>query len=300
MKTKMKMPTGMQTRARAASGDDNVIFDPALWELDPTGNVLRRVAAAGEEGSVGTAASRADLVAFLQAAAAAAELREAVAVLESQVHSDEIATHGLNATLPGKDKEIARLEALGAADVEGDGGASGAREEAAAEVDDLKRRLRDNEASEARLMTASRDRSHEDSQAQSQIDQLIGMISTLAARQQPGSVQIASSTATAPPVGVSSRSVRDGVDYYEYAGMKAGETHEIFEATMSAAAVKKRGDAQFATANSAWRRLLRMYPVSERVQHQLIGYAFAGSAKALFLKISSEPNHADAVGIPRY
>jgi hypothetical protein len=37
-----------------------------------------------------------------------------------------------------------------------------------------------------------------------------------------------------------------------------------------------------------------MYPVSERVQHQLIGYAFAGTAKALFLKISSESKHADA------
>jgi hypothetical protein len=36
-----------------------------------------------------------------------------------------------------------------------------------------------------------------------------------------------------------------------------------------------------------------MYPVSERVQHQLIGYAFAGTAKASFLKISSEPKHAD-------
>jgi hypothetical protein len=34
--------------------------------------------------------------------------------------------------------------------------------------------------------------------------------------------------------------------------------------------------------------------VSERVQHQLIGYAFAGTAKASFLKISSEPKHADA------
>jgi hypothetical protein len=34
-----------------------------------------------------------------------------VAALKSQVHSDEIATHGLNATLSGKDKKIARLEA---------------------------------------------------------------------------------------------------------------------------------------------------------------------------------------------
>jgi hypothetical protein len=107
-------------------------------------------------------------------------------------------------------------------------------------------------------------------------------------------VHIASSTATAPPVGVSFRSVGDGVDYSEYAGMKAGETHEIFEATKSAVAVRTRGDAQFATAYSAWRRLLHMYPVSERVQHQLIGYAFAGTAKASFLKISSDPKHADA------
>jgi hypothetical protein len=293
-KTKTKMPTGVQTRARAASGDDGVVFDPALWKLDPTRNVLRKVAAAGEKSSAGTAASRADLVALLQEAAAAAELRETVAALESQVHLVEISTHGLNATFSGKDKEIAGLEALQGAEVEGDGGASGAREEAAAEVDELKRKLWVKEASEARLIAASRGRSREDSQAQSQIDQLIGMVSTLAARHQPGLVHIALSTATAPPVGVSSRSVGDGVGYSKYVGMKAGETLEIFEATMLAVAVKKRGDAQFATAYSAWLRLLRMYPESERVQNQLIGYAFAGTAKASIFKISSEPKHADA------
>jgi hypothetical protein len=147
------MPTGVQTRARAASGDDVLVFDPALWELDPTGNVLRKVAAAGEEGSAGTAASRADLAALLQAAAAAAELRETMAALESQVHSDEISMHGLNATFSGKDKEISRLESLRGADEEEDGGAGGARE------DEAKRNLLDKDAIEARLMAASRDRS---------------------------------------------------------------------------------------------------------------------------------------------
>jgi hypothetical protein len=53
-----------------------------LWDLDPTRNVLRKVVAAGEECSAETAASRADMVALLQAAAAAAELREIVAALE--------------------------------------------------------------------------------------------------------------------------------------------------------------------------------------------------------------------------
>jgi hypothetical protein len=162
-------------------------------------------------------------------------------------------------------------------------------------VDELKRMLREKDANEGRLMAASRDRSRVDSQSQSQIDQLIGMVSTLAARQQLGSVHITSSTVTAPPVGVSSRSVGDGVEYSEYAGMKAGETHKKNEATLSAVAVKKRGDAQFATANSAWCRLLRTYPVSDRVQHQLIGYVFAGTAKTSFLKIPSEPKHADVI-----
>jgi hypothetical protein len=170
--------------------------------------------------------------------------------------------------------EIARLKDLWGADVEGDGWAGGAREEAAAQENDLERKLRDKKASKAHLMAASRDRSREDSQAQSQIDQLIKMVSTLAARHQPGSVHIALSAATAPPVYVSSRSMGDGVDDSEYAGMKAGETHESFEATMSAVAVKKWGDAQFATAYSAWRRLLRMYLVSERVQHQLMAMRF--------------------------
>jgi hypothetical protein len=88
-----------------------------------------------------------------------------VAALESHVHSDEIATHGLNATLSGKDKEISRQDALQGADEEEDGGAGRAREEAAAEVDELKRKLRGKEASEARLMAASTDRSREDSHA---------------------------------------------------------------------------------------------------------------------------------------
>jgi hypothetical protein len=118
-----KRPIGVQTWALAAIGDDSVVSDPALWELDPTGNVLTKMAAAGEKQSTGTAASRADVVALLQAAAAAAELRETAAALESQVHSDEIATHGFNATLPGKDKDIARMEALRGADEEEYGGA---------------------------------------------------------------------------------------------------------------------------------------------------------------------------------
>jgi hypothetical protein len=65
----------------------------------------------------------------------------------------------LNATLSGKDKDIARLDTLLGANVQEDKGAGGAREEAAAEVDELKRKLRDKETSEARLIAASRDRS---------------------------------------------------------------------------------------------------------------------------------------------
>jgi hypothetical protein len=83
------------------------------------------------------------------------------------------------------------------------------------------------------------------------------MISTSADRQQPGSAHIASSTATARSVHVSSRSVGDGVDYSKYTEMKARETHEIFEATISAVEVQKRGDAHFLTAYIAWRIILR-------------------------------------------
>jgi hypothetical protein len=149
------------------------------------------VTAASEEESTGTVASRADLVALLQAAVAAAQFREIVAALKSQVQSNEIATHCLNDTLSGKDKEIGRLEALRG---EGEEGVGGRRRW---EVDSARRRppkwrkLREKEASEARLMAASRDRSSENSQAQSQIDQLIEMVSTLAARQQPCSLHIA-------------------------------------------------------------------------------------------------------------
>jgi hypothetical protein len=56
------------------------------------------------------------MVTLLQAAAEAAQLREKVAALESQVDSEELSTHGLNSSFSGKDKEIARLEALRGAD----------------------------------------------------------------------------------------------------------------------------------------------------------------------------------------
>jgi hypothetical protein len=76
------------------------------------------VAASGEDTSAGTAATRADLVALRQAKAVTEELRDTVAALESQVHSDEIAAHSLNAALLGKGEEIARLEALRGTDGE--------------------------------------------------------------------------------------------------------------------------------------------------------------------------------------
>jgi chromosome segregation ATPase len=159
-------------------------------------------------------------MALLQAAAAVSELRKIVAALESQVQADEIAMHGLNATLSSKDKEIERLEALRLDDEEEDGGADGAREKAAAEVNELKRKWREKEANEARLMAASRYRARDDSKAQSQIDQLIWVVSAFETHQQPGSAHIASLTASTPPVGVSFRSmkdVKDDVDYFEYA-----------------------------------------------------------------------------------
>jgi hypothetical protein len=130
--------------------------------------------------------------------------------------------HSLNAELSGKDEEIARLEALRGTDEEGDGGVDGGYEEAAAAVEELKRKLREKEDSEARLMAARNVRAREDSQSQSQIEQLIGMVSTLAARKQADLAHIASSTATAPAF-VTSRAMGDGVDYSEYAGLKAGD-----------------------------------------------------------------------------
>jgi hypothetical protein len=207
----LKMPAGLRTRARTALGVDGVAFDPALWELDPKGNVLRKVAVVGEDASAGTAAKHADLMTLLQAAETTAELRETEAALERQMHSDDIAAHSLNATLSGKDEEIARLEALWGTEEEGEGGVEGGYEEADAELGELKRKLREQEASEARLMAARKGRAREDSQAQSQIEQLIGIVSTLAARQEADSAHLASSTATAQAF-VTSRSKRDGVD----------------------------------------------------------------------------------------
>jgi hypothetical protein len=57
---------------------------------------------------------------------------------------------------------------------------------------------------------------------------------------------------------VSFLDVGDGLDYSEYAEIKAGDTLVNFEATVSAVAAKKQGYAQFMTAHSAWGRLLRM------------------------------------------
>jgi hypothetical protein len=92
------MPTSVKPWVRATSGDDRVGYNPALFELDPTGKVLRR-AVAVERGSPGTVSTPTDLLGLLQAAAAAAELRETVATMKCQVHSDEIAAHSLCAAL---------------------------------------------------------------------------------------------------------------------------------------------------------------------------------------------------------
>jgi hypothetical protein len=75
-----------------------------------------------------------------------AELHETVAALESQVHSDEISAHSLNAALSGKDEEIARLEALRGADEEGGEDVDGGFEEAAVEVEELMSIFREKEA----------------------------------------------------------------------------------------------------------------------------------------------------------
>jgi hypothetical protein len=115
--------------------------------------------------------------------------------------------------------------------VEGDGGADGAREEAAAEVDVLKRKFRDKEASEARLMAASR----------------------LFARRLASPVSDRPAdwdgldVGSAPAARLSAHCVVDGHCSASWRGFplcgrwcrllrvcaeKAGETHEIFEATM--------------------------------------------------------------------
>jgi hypothetical protein len=65
------MPTGVRTRDRSASGDDGVVFDPALLELESTGIIVKKVAVAvaGEDGNQCSVATSADHMAFLQAAA---------------------------------------------------------------------------------------------------------------------------------------------------------------------------------------------------------------------------------------
>lgn len=48
------------------------------------------------------------------------------------------------------------------------------------------------------------------------------------------------------------------------------------------------GDASFATAQNQWRALIKTYPVSIRVQKQLLGYSLKGIEKTEYMEVTSE------------
>lgn len=70
--------------------------------------------------------------------------------------------------------------------------------------------------------------------------------------------------------------------------------HKIFLCSLKMSAVKKKGDARLSTAFGAWKKLLRMYPILELVQRQVMGYALDGLSTDPFLKITRDPKNSEA------
>lgn len=71
--------------------------------------------------------------------------------------------------------------------------------------------------------------------------------------------------------------------------MKPGELHRTFQAKLEAVSVKREGDANFGALHACWTQLLRMYPLPETVQHQVMSYGFKETAAKIFLQVQSDP-----------
>lgn len=54
----------------------------------------------------------------------------------------------------------------------------------------------------------------------------------------------------------------------------------------------KKGDTNFGSFYASLLQLLRMYSVSETVQHQFLGYGFEGTFAKVFLKMQSDARNA--------
>lgn len=123
---------------------------------------------------------------------------------------------------------------------------------------------------------------------QSELTQLKEMVASLGAAQLLGADSVRDVSHGGPSGFPPVAPVSGPGNTAEYAKHKPGDIHDIFQNNLEKVAVKKRGDPTFATTGSCWNKLLRMYPVAERIQHQLLGYAFAGTATRVLLNVTGD------------
>jgi predicted RNase H-like nuclease (RuvC/YqgF family) len=79
-----------------------------------------------------------------------------------------------------------------------------------------------------------------------------------------------------------------------WGGMGIGEANRIHKENLSAVAVTKTGDANFASARACWARLTVQYPVSPVHQPKLVAHAFEGAAATVFQKTAAANRDANA------
>ena len=266
------------------------------------GSGLRRKTA---DSSMGAAASRAELRGMLDFMSELEETKKEYDSLLQRVENDEQASMELQKTLQDKDAALVKLQAqlnekvtmqAGQDDVsQKEGQESGlARKEEEADHTSLDAPGPAEPAIVARLAAAQKNTESQLSELRSLI--ISGQLGGVAAPQkQPVPHQeapVVSYPAVTPTVGISNDSsgtmIRASADY---AGHKPGDVHNYFKNQLSKVAVAKKGDVNFATARASWKSLVGMYPVSQSVQLQLLGYAFTGSAYKVFLVVMADPRN---------
>lgn len=277
---------------RGATTRSGASFHPADWEVDTDGERLRRVALDASGAAV--PASRAELRGMLQQLAASEDTKKEYESLVQRVAVEEKATVELQLSLQDKDLELTKLRAeLDAVRVAGENvsvqvkaGHDPGPEEVSSEQVSAKPMEGQDAQLVAQLAAAQKN-------TESQLSELRSLILS-GQRQEKAAPMVMPEmpVAPVPAVGMSaSSSGVSGGPSAEYAGHKPGDVHNYFKNQLSKVAVAKKGDVNFATARASWKSLMGLYPVSLRVQLQLLGYAFTGTAYKMFLVVMADPRN---------
>ena len=287
-------------RGVATRGSAN--FKAQEWQVDTVGSGLRRKTT---DSSMGAAASRAELRGMLDYMSELEEMKKEYDILLQRVENDEQVSVELQKTLQDKDAALGELQAQLDAKL-----AMEAEQENVSQREGHESGLGRKEGQVnhtfldapgpgpgpvgsdivAQLAAAQKNTESQLSELRSLIikEQLGGV----AAQQKQPVPHRQVPVVSTPAVGVSDASTgtmnRASADY---AGHKPGDVHNYFKNQLSKVAVAKKGDVNFATARASWKSLVGMYPVSQSVQLQLLGYAFTGSAYKVFLVVMADPRN---------